>query len=64
MLTARGKRAEPLHGVPWRDLTDDYFDTAARLMDERFPGDPGSLARSGFFEHVPERPPKAQPQED
>ena len=51
-LTARAQRAEPIHGVPWRDLTDEEFKAASALMDERFPGDPGSLERSGFFEKV------------
>lgn len=48
-LTAKGKAVSPIPEIPWRDLTDAEFEAASRLMDEQFPGDPGSLKRSGFF---------------
>lgn len=50
-LTAWGQTRMPLPGVPWGDMTDEEFATAA----ERYP----ELAERGYFEHddeAPERP--------
>lgn len=60
-LTERGQRAEPIHGIPWRDLSDAEFAAATKLQDERFPDDKGSLARSRLFEKVERTP--AEPEE-
>ena len=62
-LTERGQRCEPIPGVPWRDMTDEEFETAAALIAEQFPGQPGALADSGFFEYVKSPPEKAKGQE-
>lgn len=54
-LTDKGRRVEPIAGVPWRDMSDAEFAEAERLLDQQFPGQPKSLRKSGFFAQLKEK---------
>lgn len=50
-LTDKAAAAEPLPGVPWRDLDDAEFREVEKAYAERNQFDAHALRKSGFFEH-------------
>ena len=60
-LTDVGKRCEPIPGIPWGDMDDAEFAGAEKAIDARFPDQKGALRRSPYFEHIDDKPAKAEP---
>lgn len=54
-LTDKGKRVEPLPGVPWREMSDEEFQQAAAEYATSNGFAATALATSGFFQKVTPR---------
>jgi len=51
-----GVNVDGITGVPTRDLTDEEFTEYSGKLNRQFPDQLGSLAKSGLYEYVEERP--------